>query len=100
LSYFTEAIGKLSLTVALIMLRRFLVLDGALPGKYSTEVNYAELLRIAVSVSEFQNIKTMDEDALLLDWPNVRYALNQAFKNWGERATIQPVVRVEAVIPA
>jgi hypothetical protein len=42
----------------------------------------------------------MDEDALLLDWPNVRYALNQAFKNWGERATIQPVVRVETVIPA
>jgi hypothetical protein len=65
-----------------------LVLDGHLLGETSTEVNLHELLSIAKS--EFNMVKTIDEDELEKGWPQLRAALGKAFFKW-QSGLHQPV---------
>ena len=57
-----------------------LVLDGHLLGENPTEVNLHELLRIALT--EFKQVKTIDERKLEEGWPRLRATLLQTFFNW------------------
>lgn len=54
-----------------------LVLDGYLLGDDTDEVNLAELLRTARA--EFNKYQTIDEEELILQWPDLRDRLNQSY---------------------
>ena len=72
-----------------------LVLDGALLGEASQEVNLAELLDTAArEFAANPERQTIDETELEREWPRLRCALGQAFLAWDK-----PQANAEAETP-
>ena len=63
-----------------------LVLDGHLLGEHPVEVNLAELLSSAQKEFSSGTIKTLDERALVTEWPALRTSLAAAARQWNVAA--------------
>ncbi len=80
-----------------------LVLDGALMGERTEEVNFAELLKLAQQEFEGEN-QTVDEAVLQSEWPALRAALANAQSVWDAGLPVavlpQPITRQPVQTPA